>query len=87
MQGRVFTGQEAVGLKLVDAIGGEDEAVDWLRRTHNIDKRAKVVDWKPESSSTFGLLGSLGAPREGPVRPVLGRTNVGPRPFLLDTWP
>jgi protease-4 len=73
VQGRVFTGQEAIGLKLVDAIGGEDEAVDWLRRTHNIDKGAKVVDWKPESSNTFGLLGSLGAL----VRGLFGQSWVG----------
>ena len=30
-RGRVFTGREAVQLKLVDSIGGEDEAVEWLR--------------------------------------------------------
>jgi protease IV len=59
-QGRVFTGQEAVGLKLVDAIGGEDEAVAWLRSTHNIAPEAKVVDWKPEPEATIGLFGSLG---------------------------
>ncbi len=54
-QGRIFTGREAVELKLVDEIGGEQEAVDWLRKTRNIDKSLKVVDWKPESSSSFGL--------------------------------
>lgn len=65
VQGRVFTGQEALDLKLVDAIGGEDEAVAWLRSTHNISKDAKVVDWKPESSSSYGLLGSIGGLAEG----------------------
>jgi protease-4 len=64
-QGRVFTGQEAVELKLVDAIGGEDEAVAWLQKTHMIDKSLKVVDWKPQSSDSFGLLSSLGALAEG----------------------
>jgi protease-4 len=64
-QGRVFTGQEAVELKLVDAIGGENEAVEWLQKTHKIDKSLKVVDWKPQSSGSFGLLGSLGALAEG----------------------
>ena len=65
VQGRVFTGQEAVKLKLVDAIGGEDEAVEWLQKTHKIDKSLKVVDWKPQSSGSFGLLGALGALAEG----------------------
>jgi protease-4 len=59
-QGRVFTGREALQLKLVDAIGGEDEAVDWLRTKHNVDKDAKVVDWKPEAASSWGLFSSAG---------------------------
>ncbi len=65
MQGRVFLGQEALSLKLVDAIGGEDEAVAWLRTKRDVDKSAKVVDWKPESESSFGLWGSVGSAIEG----------------------
>jgi protease-4 len=72
-QGRVFTGQEALGLKLVDAIGGEDQAVDWLRRTHNIDASAKVVDWKPQSTGSLGLWSSLGSIAEG----LFGQSYVG----------
>lgn len=59
-QGRVFTGREAVGLKLVDAIGGEDEAVEWLRTTRKIDRSLKVIDWKPQSSSSLGFFSSIG---------------------------
>ena len=59
-QGRVFTGREALQLKLVDAIGGEDEAVDWLRTKHNVDKDAKVVDWKPEAAGSWGPFSSAG---------------------------
>ena len=57
-RGRVFTGREAVQLKLVDSIGGEDEAVEWLRSTRNIDKSLKVVDWKPQ---TIGLAWAFSA--------------------------
>jgi protease-4 len=60
-QGRIFTGREAVALKLADSIGGEDEAVAWLRATRNIDKSLKVVDWKPQSSSSLGFFSSVGA--------------------------
>jgi protease-4 len=60
-QGRVFTGREALQLKLVDAIGGEDEAVDWLRSKRNVDKEAKVVDWKPEQAGSWGPFSSAGA--------------------------
>lgn len=73
VQGRVFTGREAVKLKLVDAIGGEDEALAWLQKTHNIDKSLKVVDWKPQTSSSWGLLGSLG----GLLRGLLGQSYLG----------
>jgi protease-4 len=72
-QGRVFTGREAVQLKLVDAIGGEDEAVAWLRKAHNIDKSLKIIDWKPGSSESFGLFSSLGAL----ARAVFGPSWVG----------
>ena len=64
-QGRVFTGREAVELKLVDAIGGEDQAVKWLRDKHKIDASLEVIDWKPKSSSSLGLLGAIGAIASG----------------------
>jgi protease-4 len=72
-QGRVFTGREAVQLKLVDAIGGEDEAVAWLRTTKNIDKSLKVIDWKPGSADSLGLFSSLGALARG----LFGQSWVG----------
>lgn len=60
-QGRVFSGREAVQLKLADSIGGEDEAVAWLRKERNVDKELKVVDWKPQTTATWGLFSSLGS--------------------------
>jgi protease-4 len=50
VEGKIFSGREALDLKLVDQIGGEDEAVAWLKDVKSVDKDAKVVDWKPESS-------------------------------------
>ncbi|CAN1722965.1 protease IV [Hyphomicrobium sp. 1Nfss2.1] len=60
-QGRVFTGREAVELKLADSIGGEDEAVAWLQSARNVDKGLKVVDWKPSSEASLGLFSSIGS--------------------------
>jgi protease-4 len=51
VEGKIFSGREALDLKLVDQIGGEDEAIAWLKDVKNVDKDAKVVDWKPESTS------------------------------------
>lgn len=56
VDGRIFSGREALEAKLVDQIGGEDEAVAWLKDVKKIDANATVVDWKPQaSSSPFGL--------------------------------
>src|SRR5215831_11617303 len=40
--GRVFTGRQAVGLKLVDELGGEQAAVAWLAKEKNIDPTTPV---------------------------------------------
>jgi protease IV len=44
--GRVFTGRQAVSLKLADEIGREQEAIDWLAKTDNIDPKTPVRDWR-----------------------------------------
>lgn len=59
VEGRIFSGREALDVKLVDQIGGEAEAVAWLKDVKKVSKDAKVVDWKPEAaaSSGYGLFG------------------------------
>jgi protease-4 len=59
-RGRVFTGREAVQLKLADSIGGEEEAVEWLRTERKVDKDLKVVDWKVQTAGSLGLFSSIG---------------------------
>jgi protease IV len=44
--GRVFTGRQAVSLKLADEIGREQEAIDWLAKTSNVDPKTPVHDWR-----------------------------------------
>src|SRR2546430_5021547 len=44
--GRVFTGRQAVELKLVDAIGDEKGAVEWLEANKNVKKDLPVRDYK-----------------------------------------
>lgn len=56
--GRVFTGRQGLDLKLVDALGGEREAIAWLEQDKKIDKDLPVRDWKKERSlERLGLLG------------------------------
>ena len=44
--GRVFTGRQAMELKLVDALGNEQTAIDWLAKEKGIDAKTPVRDWK-----------------------------------------
>jgi protease IV len=46
VDGRVFTGRQAVSLKLADEIGREQEAIDWLAKSNSIDPKTPVRDWR-----------------------------------------
>jgi len=45
--GRIYTGKQALDLKLVDAIGGEPEARAWLASAHGIPADLRVRDLDP----------------------------------------
>lgn len=76
-EGRVFSGRQAVDLKLVDEIGGEIEAVRWLEEKRNVRKDLKVVDWKPKADQGgwlgFGFSGLAERLGAGAVAELLGR--------------
>jgi protease-4 len=57
--GRVYTGRQAVENKLVDAIGGEAEARDWLAEARGVPRTTPVRDLKVErpEESLPGILG------------------------------
>lgn len=59
--GRVYTGNQALAAKLIDAIGGQDVAIAWLETERGIAKGLPVVDWKPRpvSSEDWGLARSF----------------------------
>src|SRR5712672_3213526 len=44
--GRVFTGRQGVGLKLVDELGDERAAVAWLAKEKSIDPKTPVRDYR-----------------------------------------
>jgi protease-4 len=67
--GRVFTGRQAVGLKLIDALGDEHTAIEWLAKEKNIDPKTPVRDYtlKPRFSdlpflhvAVLGVLDAIG---------------------------
>jgi protease IV len=58
--GRVFTGRQALPLKLVDEIGGEREGIAWLESSKGVAKDLPVRDWKPQRNVPgFPLSGAL----------------------------
>ncbi len=57
--GRVYTGRQALVARLVDAIGGEKQALKWLTTVKKIDKELKVVDWSKPAYSDFSLSSKL----------------------------
>lgn len=44
--GRVFTGRQGLELKLIDALGAEETALDWLAKEKGIDRKTPVRDYR-----------------------------------------
>ncbi len=59
--GRVFTGRQGLTLKLVDAMGGEGEAIAWLEKDRGVTKNLPVRDYRPDAGWAGFKLSSLGA--------------------------
>ncbi|MDB5592911.1 signal peptide peptidase SppA [Enterovirga sp.] len=53
--GRVFSARQALPLKLVDQLGSEQDAIEWLERERQVPRGLPVTDWKPRGPSTFSL--------------------------------
>ncbi|RWX61751.1 signal peptide peptidase SppA [Mesorhizobium sp. M4B.F.Ca.ET.089.01.1.1] len=71
--GSIFTGRQALANHLIDAVGGETEAIGWLA-TKGVDAKLKVVEWKDTErhggflfSKTMAktIAGALGLPDAG----------------------
>lgn len=58
-EGRIYSGRQALDLKLVDEIGGETTAVTWLTEKRDIPKNLKIIDWKPEQENSLSFLQNI----------------------------
>jgi len=74
--GRIYTGNQGIADKLVDEVGGEKEAIDWLDKTKGIKADLPVVSWWPQpeapwSNITRWITGearsAFGLPADGPI--------------------
>ena len=54
--GSIFTGSQSLDNGLIDAIGGEQKAVEWLKDKKNIEENLEVIEHKPKrpTDSLFG---------------------------------
>lgn len=59
--GRIYTGRQAVALKLVDEIGGDEEARAWLESARGVPAGLPVydVEIKHENAGVLGLVGGM----------------------------
>jgi protease-4 len=60
--GRVYSGRQALAVKIVDEIGDERAAKTWLQEERDVTPGLSVVEWKPkaESGGIWGwLFGSI----------------------------
>ena len=76
--GRILTGRVALQSGLIDAIGGEREAVEWLEAERDIAPDLDVQTAWPEPESGFDLLGTV---LGGQARAALG---LGEGSMMLD---
>jgi protease-4 len=53
--GRVFSARQGIGLKLVDELGAERDAIAWMEKTRGVTANLPVRDWKPRGSAGFTL--------------------------------
>lgn len=74
--GRILTGRQGLETRLIDAIGGEQEAIAWLTSDREIKADLEVVDYFPLPDNNWfapsrwlgeAARSGLGLPPEGPI--------------------
>jgi protease-4 len=70
-EGRIYSGQQAVALKMVDEMGGFEDAVEAAGKLANITGRPKLVYPRKRFSFKDLLENRLGLPGAGPLLPAL----------------
>ena len=91
--GRVYSGRQALALKLVDEIGDERAAKKWLQKERDVTPGLSVVEWKPKSESggiwgwLFGPIASFFGVTAGNFASLFGQVSEGLRlDGLVSLW-
>jgi protease-4 len=72
--GRAYTGRQALGLGLVDAIGGEPEAKDWLTSAKGLPADLPVQDLPDHGFASRAFSGQLGVMVEGVWKTLISQS-------------
>ena len=72
--GRAYTGRQALGLGLVDAIGGEREAKDWLVSAKGVPAGLPVQDLSDGGIASRALAGQLGVMLQGVWKTLISQS-------------
>ena len=48
--GRIFTGNQAVEINLIDAIGTEEDAISWLKTEAKLDDNVRIINYSEETN-------------------------------------
>jgi protease IV len=92
--GRIYTGRQALQIGLIDAIGDEDIARNWMQ-DKGVPKELGIVEWKPQESgglfslrsASYGALALLGGMGEQIHRFVIeGLFRVNYLDGLVSLW-
>jgi protease IV len=92
--GRVFSGRQALALKLVDELGGEREAIAWLERERGVASDLPVRDWRPRGDRDLSLFtwAAVGADVMGfeslgrHLREIASAADIAKLDGLLVVW-
>jgi protease-4 len=91
--GRVYSGRQALALKLVDEIGDERTAKKWLQEKRDLTPGLSVVEWKPKAESDgilswlFGSIASSLGVSAGNFVSLFGQVSEGLRlDGLVSLW-
>lgn len=69
--GRIYSGQQALGLKMVDALGGLDDAIDHAGKAAGISGRPKLIFPRRRISLLDLVRNEIGIGHVGPLLPAL----------------
>ena len=54
--GSIYTGNQALNIRLIDAVGGEETARKWLINTKGLDEELNIITHEVHREETFGYL-------------------------------